>query len=280
MESLVSTEWLAAELGAADLRIIDATYFLPGDSRSARAEYETAHIPGAVFLDLEEIADPDHPVPNMLPPAARFVSRMEALGIGDADRIVVYDNSPHHSAPRAWWMLKVFGAVEVAVLDGGLQKWSAEHRPVEAGTVAPPPRPFTPGFNPDLLAEKSFVASILQSPAQAIVDARSASRFAGTDPEPRPGVAPGHIPGSRNLPHNLLFNPDNSFKRGEALRKAFEEAGVDLGKPMVTTCGSGVTAAVLLFGAHLLGKRDVRLYDGSWAEWGSDPATPKAVGPE
>ena len=280
MELLVSTEWLASELGAADLRIVDATFFLPADGRDARLEHAAAHIPGAVFLDLEELADPDHPVPNMLPPADRFASRMQALGIGDSDRIVVYDNSPHHSAPRAWWMLKVFDADQVAVLDGGFQKWTAERRPIESGPVSPPQRKFTPAFNPDLLAEKSFLASILHTPSQAIVDARSANRFAGSEPEPRPGVSPGHIPGSRNLPHTLLFNPDNSFKRGEALRTAFEEAGVDLAKPLVTTCGSGITAAVLLFGAHLLGKRDVRLYDGSWAEWGSDPSTPKAVGPE
>ena len=280
MDSLVSTEWLASELGSADLRIIDATFFLPADGREARAEYRSAHIPGAVFLDLEEIADPHHPVPNMLPPAARFASHMQALGIGNSDRIIVYDNSSHHSAPRAWWMLKIFGARDVAVLDGGFQKWMAEKRPIEAGPVSPPRGDFTTAFNPDLLADKSFVASILHAPSQAIVDARSASRFAGLEPEPRPGVSPGHIPGSRNLPHTLLFNPDNSFKRGEALRKAFEDAGVDLTKPMLTTCGSGVTAAVLLFGAHLLGKRDVRLYDGSWAEWGSDPDTPKAVGAE
>jgi len=280
MELLVSTEWLAGELGAADLRIIDATFFLPTDGRDARAEYQAAHIPGAVFLDLEEIADPDHAAPNMLPAAAKFVSHVQSLGIGDADRIVVYDNSPHHSAARAWWMLKIFGAHKVAVLDGGLQKWTAENRPIKAAPVSPTRGHFTPVFDPALVADKSFVASILHAPSRAIVDARSASRFAGLEPEPRPGVSPGHIPGSRNLPHALLFNPDNSFKRGDALRAAFEEAGVDLAKPLVTTCGSGITAAVLLFGAHLLGKRDVRLYDGSWAEWGSDPSTPKATGPE
>jgi thiosulfate/3-mercaptopyruvate sulfurtransferase len=280
MDPLVSTEWLASQLGEADLRIVDASFFLPADARNARAEYEAAHIPGAVFVDLEEIADSHHSVPNMLPPAATFASRMQALGISDADRIIVYDNSPHHSAPRLWWMLKSFGAREVAVLDGGLQKWTAEGRPVESGNASPLPRHFKADLDPEWLAEQSFVTAILHTPSHVIVDARSARRFAGEDPEPRPGVSPGHIPGSRNLPHTQLFNPDNSFKRGDALRKAFEEAAVDLGKPMVTTCGSGVTAAVLLFGAHLLGKRDVRLYDGSWAEWGSDPATEKAVGPE
>jgi thiosulfate/3-mercaptopyruvate sulfurtransferase len=216
----------------------------------------------------------------MLPPAHEFASHIKALGIGNVDRVIVYDNSPHHSAARAWWMLKSFGAREVAVLDGGFQKWSAEKRPVESGNPSPICSHFTAELDPSGLADKSLVASILNSPTHMLVDARSVRRFAGEEPEPRAGVSPGHIPGARNLPHERLFNADNTFKQGEALRAAFEGAGIDLGKPLVTTCGSGITAAVLLFGAHLLGKRDVRLYDGSWAEWGSDPSTPKAVGPE
>ena len=204
---------------------------------------------------------------------------MQALGLGDGDRIVIYDNSPHHSAARAWWMLRSFGARDVAILDGGLAKWKAEGRALESGTAHSRTQPFHARCSIDAwLADKAEVAAIVDSPGHELVDARSAPRFAGEEPEPRPGVVPGHIPGSRNLPHALLFNPDNSFKRGEALRAAFEEAGVDLARPMITTCGSGVTAAVLLFGAHLLGKHDVRLYDGSWAEWGSDPSTPKAIG--
>lgn len=278
MESLVSTEWLAAELGAPDLRVIDATIFLPGAGRDARAEHEAGHIPGAVFMDLDEIVDASNPAPHMMPPAEKFASRMQTLGLGDGNRFVVYDNSPLHSSARAWWMLKSFGAHYVAVLDGGLQKWTAEGRPVEGGKVHVRHAHFSAWLDGDAVADKDYVGGIVHSPGHEIVDARPASRFAGEDPEPRPGVMPGHIPGSRSLPQSELFNADNSWKRGEALRAAFDAAGVDLEKPMVTTCGSGVTAAVLLFGAHLLGKSDVKLYDGSWSEWGADPATPKATG--
>ena len=191
---------------------------------------------------------------------------------------MIYDNTPLHSAARAWWMLKTYGAPRVSILDGGLQKWKAEGRPVESGTREVRRSHFTPMSDPSRLADKDYVGGIVHSDGHELVDARSASRFAGEDPEPRYGVAPGHIPGSKNLPQGRLFNPDNSFKRGDDLLAVFAEAGVDLEKPMVTTCGSGVTAAVLMFGAHLLGKEDVKLYDGSWAEWGADPSTPKATG--
>lgn len=278
MDSLVSTDWLAAELGAPDLRIIDATIFLPGSGRDARAEHEAGHIPGAVFMDLDEIVDTAHPAPHMMPPEPKFASRMQTLGLGDGNRFLVYDNSPLHSAARAWWMLRSFGAHYVAVLDGGLQKWTAEGRPLESGKVHVRHAHFSAFLDDDAIADKDYVSGIVHSGGHVIVDARPASRFAGEDPEPRPGVMPGHIPGSRSLPQSELFNADNSWKRGEALRAAFDGAGVDLDKPMITTCGSGVTAAVLLFGAHLLGKSDVKLYDGSWSEWGADPATPKATG--
>jgi thiosulfate/3-mercaptopyruvate sulfurtransferase len=276
MEPLVSTEWLAAALGQPDLKVIDATVFLPGSGRDARAEFEAAHIPGAVFMDLDEIVDTSNPAPHMLPPAHKLASRMQSLGLCDGSRFVVYDNSPLHSAARAWWMLRSFGARQVAVLDGGLQKWTAEGRPLESGVPEVRPSHFTPSLDPDAVANRDYVKAILHSGAHEIVDARPAARFAGEEPEPRAGVAPGHIPGSRNLPQSALFNAD-SWKRGDELRRAFEEAGVDLSKPMVTTCGSGVTAAVLTFGAHLLGKEDVKLYDGSWSEWGADPSTPKAT---
>ncbi|HEX6375289.1 MAG TPA: 3-mercaptopyruvate sulfurtransferase [Allosphingosinicella sp.] len=277
MESLVSTDWLEAELGAPDLKVIDATLFLPNSGRDARAEYEAEHIPGAVFLDFAEMSDRASPFPNMLPPEPKFASRMQSLGLKDGSRFVVYDNSPLHSAARAWWMLRVFGAHYVAILDGGLQKWRSEGRPLESGHAQIRHGHFTPLFDSRAVASKEDVRALLGGDSQ-IVDARDAGRFTGEVKDPRPGMASGHIPGSRNLPQTELFNPDNSWKRGEQLRAAFAAAGVDLDKPMVTTCNSGVTAAVLLFGAHLLGKDDVRLYDGSWSEWGADPATLKATG--
>jgi thiosulfate/3-mercaptopyruvate sulfurtransferase len=278
MESLVTTEWLAGQLGARDLRVIDATLFLPGSGRDARSEYEASHIPGAMFMDLEAIVAADTPLPHMLPPEQAFASAVGALGVGEGDRIVVYDNSPLHSAARAWWMLRIFGAGQVALLDGGLAKWTAEGRPVESGAAAAAPAVFTPRVERDAVADKTFVGAVSGTGAWNVVDARPASRFRGEDVEPRPGVQPGHIPGSKSLPQSELFEADGSWKGGETLRAAFAAAGVDLDRPMVTTCGSGVTAAVLLFGAHLLGKEDVRLYDGSWSEWGADPSTPKATG--
>lgn len=278
MESLVSTEWLAAEIGAPGLRVLDATFFLPAEGRDARAEFAEAHIPSAAFMDLSDLVDRSHPAPGMLPSPHEFASAMAQLGVSHENRIVVYDNSPHRSSARAWWMFKSFGVGQVALLDGGFRKWTAEGRPVEQGRPAKSPARFIARLDPQWLAHKEDVVRLLPAQAHRIVDARSAARFTGTDPEPRAGVVPGHIPGSHNLPQSLLFNSDNSFKRGDALRAAFSEAGIDLKEPLIATCGSGVTAAVLLFGAQLLGKTDVRLYDGSWAEWGSDPATPKAVG--
>jgi thiosulfate/3-mercaptopyruvate sulfurtransferase len=278
MDDLVSTEWLERELGAPDLRVVDGSFFLPADGRDARAEYEAGHIPGAVFLDIEEISDGANPAPHMLPPEHKFASRMQSLGLGDGNRFVVYDNSPYHSGARIWWMLRSFGAHYVAMLDGGLQKWTAEGRPMESGRPQVRHGHFTPMLDHSAVADKELVLSLVGDGSHTIVDARGPGRFAGEEAEPRAGLAAGHIPGSLNLPQGKLFNPDNSWKRGDALRAAFEEAGVDLVKPMVTTCGSGITAAVLLFGAHLLGKDDVKLYDGSWSEWGADPATPKATG--
>lgn len=278
MESLVSTDWLEGELGAPDLRVIDATVFLPNSERDARAEYQAEHIPGAVFLDLDEVVDADNPAPHMLPSEPKFASRMQTLGLGDGNRFVVYDNSALHSSARAWWMLRLFGAHYVAVLDGGLPKWKAEGRLLESGSHRVRHGHFTASLDAGEIADKDHVSGLVHSSAHEIVDARPASRFAGKDPEPRPGVMPGHIPGSRNVPQSALFNDDNSWKQGDALRATFHGAGVDLDKPMITMCGSGVTAAVLLFGAHLLGKKDVKLYDGSWSEWGADPATPKATG--
>jgi thiosulfate/3-mercaptopyruvate sulfurtransferase len=279
MESLVSTDWLAGELGAPDLKVVDASAFLPNSARHGRAEFEAGHIPGAAFLDIEEAADRDSPLPHTFPPLHVFASKARALGIGDGDRIVIYDDSPLHSAARGWWMLKSFGARKVAILDGGLAKWKAEGRPLERGAGPRGSGHFTPAEHGGAVVDKAFVLGLVGSEEVEVVDARPAVRFRGEDPEPRAGLAAGHIPGSKSLPQSDLFEPDGRWKRGEALEAAFEEAGVDLSKPMVATCGSGVTACVLLFGAHLLGKEDMKLYDGSWAEWGGDPATPKETGP-
>lgn len=277
MDSLVSTEWLAAELGAADLRILDASTFLPGSGRDACAEYAAAHIPGALFFDHAEASDPASPLPHTWPPAHLFASRMRALGLGDHDRIVIYDNSPIHTSARAWYLLRSFGARHVAILDGGLPKWLAEGRPTESGVPVPRPGHFTPQPVNGAMLDKAGVLSLLGTET-VIADARAADRFLGQAAEPRPGLAAGHIPGARSLPQSSFFNADNSFKQGGDLRALFADAGVDLDKPLLTTCGSGVTACVILFGAHLLGKTDMSLYDGSWSEWGADPATPKATG--
>lgn len=278
MDPLVSTEWLASELGKSDLRIVDATLFLPDHGRNARAEFEAAHIPDAVFMDLDEIVDTASGLPHMLPTPEKFASRMQALGLGDGSRVVVYDNSPLKSSARAWWMLRVFGAHEVAILDGGLAKWQAEGRPVESGKPVVRHRHFTVWQDNSLVRTLDQMVENLKAKGEQILDARPAGRFAGTDPEPRPGLRGGHMPGARNLPHGQLFNEDGTWKRGDELRSAFTQAGIDLGRPVVTTCGSGITAAVLAFGMHLLGKKDVGLYDGSWSEWGARAETPVVTG--
>ena len=276
MDALVSTEWLEKELGASDLRIVDATKFL--DGRDAAADYEAGHIPGAVFMDLGDLVDSNNPLPGMLPPAEKFASRMQSLGLGDGSRIVVYDDSPIRTAARAWWMLKFFGAHDVALLDGGLAKWKAEGRRLDSGKATHRHRHFTVWNDSTNLRTLAQMKANIGSQAEQVLDARSAARFEGSDIDPRPGVAAGHIPNSKNLPFGDLFNPDGTWKRGEALKAAYDEAGVDFEQPVVTTCGSGVTAAVLSFGLNLLGKQDVALYDGSWSEWGADPSTPKATG--
>ncbi len=278
MDSLVSTAWLAQEIGASDLRIVDCTWHLPMAKRDARAEYEGGHIPGAVFMDLGDLADTAAPIDNTLPSAEKFASRMQSLGLGDGSRIVVYDDSAVKTAARGWFMLKLFGAHDVAILDGGLAKWKAESRPLATGKEVLRHRHFTAWSDDTRLRTKADLLANLHTRAEQVVDARGAARFAGEEPEPRPGMTAGHIPGSRNVPYTALHNADGTFKDKAGLRAAFAAAGIDLDRPITTTCGSGITASVVLFALHLLGKDDTALYDGSWGEWGMDPDTPKATG--
>lgn len=278
MDSLVSTQWLADEIGASDLRIVDATAFLPEHGRDPLREYEACHIPGAVFMDLADIVDSASPVPNTLPSAEKFASRMQALGLGDGSRVVLYDDSPVKTATRAWFMLTMFGAQNVALLDGGIAKWKAEGRKCAQGLEKLRHRHFTVWSDDSHVRTKADVLANLASNAEQVIDARGAPRFTGSVPEANPALASGHIPGARNLPYATLFAPDGTWKSPEAIKALFEAAGIDLARPLISSCGSGMTANVLIFAAHLIGKHDVSLYDGSWSEWGLDPETPKATG--
>ncbi|WP_176597311.1 MULTISPECIES: sulfurtransferase [Sphingobium] len=280
MDILVSTDWLAGELGKADLRIVDASLFLPGTPRDPRAEFEAAHIPGATFLDLPTLADPDDPRPGMLPTDAFMTERCQQLGIDADSRVIVYDNSPTHSAARGWWMMRLYGVGKsAAILDGGLPKWLAEGRSTESGVPTPPRGNATAQRAVGQVRTKEDLLTNLETQAEQVLDARGAPRFTGEEKEPRPGMASGHIPHSRNIPSSAFYHADNSMKQGEELRRLFLDAGTDFDRPTITSCGSGVTAAIILAGLELLGKTDVTLYDGSWSEWGLDSATPKETGP-
>ena len=279
-DSLVSTEWLAAHLDAPDLRIVDASFTLPGVKPTGRELYEARHIPGAVFFDIEEIADEASPLPHMLPSPEKFAARMRKLGIGDGHKVVVYDSAGLSSAARPWWMLRVFGHRDVAILDGGLPKWQAEGRLVTDEVPAPRERHFTARLNTLLVRDKTQVMDNLASRREQVIDARSRGRFEGSAEEPRPGLRRGHIPGSVNLPYDQLTDPaTRTLLPAEALARSFATAGLERNRPVVASCGSGVTACALAFGLHLLGWPDAAVYDGSWAEWGLPGDTPVATGP-
>ena len=276
-EALVESEWLVENLDAAGVCVIDATFFLPKDDRDARAEYDASHIPGAVFFDIDDICDPSSDLPHMLPSAEMFSAKAGALGIGDGDKVVVYDtHGGGMAAARVWWMFRVFGHFNVAVLNGGLPKWQAEGRPTTDDSSAPEPRALTAELNSDLVRDMDQMLANVESRAEQVADARSRERFDGNVPEPRKGLRSGHIPGSRCFPFTMLMDGENHFVMRPAvdIAAAVDAAGLDMGRPIVASCGSGVTAAMLAFGIFLMGKEDVAVYDGSWTEWGDREDTP------
>jgi thiosulfate/3-mercaptopyruvate sulfurtransferase len=270
---LVSTEWLAERLRDPNIAVVDASYFLPTQKRDAHAEYRAGHIPGAVFFDIEAVSDHSTDLPHMLPGTTQFGDVVGGLGIGDGDTVVVYDSTGLFSAPRVWWTFRVMGAKTVYILDGGLPKWKAEGRPIETGDAKRPPKTFTAEMNVGAVAMLDDMRLAQAGDDTQIVDARSAERFAGKAPEPRPGLRSGHIPRSFNVPYDRVLENGRLASR-ERVTAAFTSAGVDLDKPIITSCGSGVTAAILTFALESIGKEPQRLYDGSWAEWGSRPDLP------
>ena len=277
---LVTTQWLEEHLGSPDIAVIDASWHLPASGRNAKAEFAAARIPGSQFFDIDELSDTNASLPHMLPSPEKFSSRMRKMGIGDGKKVIAYDGSGLFSAARAWWMFKVFGHEDVAVLDGGFPKWQAEGRPVDEDAAhKPQERHFTSRFQSLLLRDKADVAEALKQETAQIADARSPARFRGEEAEPRAHVRAGHMPGARNVHYASLLKPDGTLKSPEAIAATFAAAGIDPAKPVITSCGSGVTAAILTLALTQIGARNHALYDGSWTEWGGDPDSAVVTGP-
>jgi thiosulfate/3-mercaptopyruvate sulfurtransferase len=277
-KTLVSTDWLAAHLKDPDLRVLDGTWYMPSAGRDAKAEYMQCHIPGARFFDIDEISDHRSDLPHMVPPVEKFMSRLRAMGVGDGHQVVVYDASGLMSAARVWWLFRLMGQENIAVLDGGLPKWLAEGRETEDLPPMIRDRHMTVRRQNHMVKDVTQVSAASKLGDYEILDARSKGRFEGSAPEPRAGLRAGHIPGSKNLPYTELLNKDGTMKDPDALREIFAATGMDMSKPVITTCGSGVTAAILSLALERIGKTDHALYDGSWSEWGASPTMPVATG--